>query len=136
MLNQIEFVDDFKAKDFIAWQDGKFGHSNFGVQSVFVLDGNNMYNKETVLTEFRTHLNFPSGMGNNFDSLDECLDVFNWPDVKQFILVIKNTNLFIKNCDADVVKAVFTVLGYAAETWGKRYRDKHAFCVVLDIPKD
>ena len=66
--------------------------------SFFILDGNNMKNWKDLYIEFQNIMGFPEYFGHNHGAFGECMqDLYEWLDVVEFILFIKNADNILIN---------------------------------------
>jgi RNAse (barnase) inhibitor barstar len=86
---------------------------------ISLLDGSKMNTLTDVYREMRTEFNFPSYFGNNLDALDECLSD---PDIMtedNYITILVNSDLLLKDEEIDKVYGFVETLKEVGEGWAK-----------------
>src|ERR1700729_2241107 len=101
-----DLAELIRGLDFIILSD----HPSFQQPVTFILDGSAMRDKEGTLKELSTALKLPHGMGQNYDSLDECLQPDFWPKLERLSILITHAKSFLTSpTNQDTVKTLLSI---------------------------
>lgn len=117
--------------------------SNAGIDDslyyIGIADGRHMKTLQAFLSEMRNVFNLPDYYSENLNSLAECLNDLEWLNKSNYLLIIKNSDAFLKGERADVKKSILEFLDNVAMEWGNvpnfegedSYRKKSDFQIKL-----
>ena len=101
--------------------------------SNFLIEGKHLLNKDVGLKEISQSLKLPEGMGQNYDSLDECLQPDFWPELKEMRIYIRDARDFREKADPQFRDSLVGLLNDAFDAWSEERQSRAAFQVFLRI---
>ena len=106
------------------WRDAVLAHNLYWA----TLDLAGISTKKGFLDTYARTLQFPAGLGGNWDALADCLEDLSWLPSAGLIMHWRNGKAFASACEADVALAL-EMLESAAGFWK---RNQRTFVVLLD----
>jgi len=82
-----------------------------------ILDGAKCKSLKSFLKEIGKVFNFPSYYGQNLNALYECLNDLEWLDKRNYFLLIKNSEIFLKDESTEVRDHILSSLKRVTEEW-------------------
>ncbi|MBN9386378.1 MAG: barstar family protein [Chitinophagaceae bacterium] len=84
---------------------------------IAILDGSKCKSLKYFLKEIGKVFNFPSYYGENLNALYECLNDLEWLDKQNYFLLIKNSEIFLKDESTETRNHILSSLKRVAEEW-------------------
>jgi len=85
----------------------------------FIVDGNNIKDKDSFLREFSTQLGFPEYFGFNWDAFYDCITDMSWINLEYGLLIVyKNAHKF-RTAQPEDWQQANAILLDAVDYWNK-----------------